>query len=293
MLSYRHGFHAGNIADVCKHATLAIVTEYYTRKDSPFSYVDTHAGAGLYQLDTEWAEKTGEARGGILRLLDTALLGDEAARRDVPRALRPYLELCTQLYSETATYPGSPELVRRLSRPSDQLHLMELHSSEIEVLRSNMGSDARVHIHYRDAWTGATTLCPPNPRRGFALVDPSYETVEEYDAVVRLFDTLVSRWPAGGILLWYPLLTRREAERTQMLAALHTLAGTDWVQSELTIRAAETENGGFGMYGCGMFCLRPPWILADELEIVLDWLGPRLAQGSGAHWQVLRGEARA
>lgn len=197
MLSYQHGYHAGNLPDLHKHAALAVLLAALTVKARPVSYLESHGGRGLYDLASPEALKTGEAREGVAAALARGALPDDhpwmAALRRVRAAHGP------------TAYPGSPALARALLRPADRLHLLELHPQEHAALRRNLGGSG-VQIHRRDGHEGLPALLPPTPRRGLALIDPSYEVKAEYAAAARLFLAAHRKWPEGVILLWYPLL---------------------------------------------------------------------------------------
>jgi len=285
MLSYRHAFHAGNHADVLKHTVLSRIVLHLVQKDKPFSYIDTHAGAGMYNLDADWAKKTGEAEGGILQLFD---------RTDVPALFAPYLGICRDLYADGHQYPGSPEIVRALSRADDQLTLMELHTAEIDILRTNFSGESRFHIHHRDGFSGLAALCPPDPRRGFALVDPSYETAADY---VQTADTLLSvheRWPVGMLVLWYPLVGRRTAEIGLLKDRFYTSEIPGILTAELLVDepeptapdAAGPDGAGYGLYGSGLLIIQPPWKLVPELEEMLPFLARVLGKNGRGSWKV-------
>lgn len=272
MLSYRHAFHAGNHADILKHAILSQILIYLGQKTKPFSCIDTHSGAGLYDLDDERAEKTGETREGICTLLD---------RDDIPDFFRPYIDLCRESRKNGRLYPGSPEIERALSRKEDSIILMELHPSEIDNLRSNMEGDPRVHIHHRDGYSGLLAVTPPEPRRGFALMDPSYETVDDY---TKAADTLIAahkRWPVGTLILWYPILDRRQGELLALKDRFQVSGIQDILTAELIVDESDSE--GFGLAGSGMLIVQPPWNLAASLEGALPWLAAALGKnGKGA-----------
>ncbi len=292
MLSYRHAFHAGNHADVLKHLVLSRIIAALCVKDKPFSYIDSHAGAGLYGLDADQAVKTGEAAQGILSLMD---------RSDIPELALPYLTLCRDLRAFGRFYPGSPEVARALSRTGDQLTLMELHPTEIEVLRSHFSGDSRIHIHHCDGFAGLTALCPPEPRRGLALVDPSYELVEDYSRAVDSLLAVNRRWSAGILVLWYPLVERRAAEVAAMKSRFASSGIAGILCAELTVgketsdsdsiggsdsaTAAQTD-GGFGLEGSGMLIVRPPWLLNGELEQLLPWLAGALGRDGQGSWRL-------
>ncbi|HHU36761.1 MAG TPA: 23S rRNA (adenine(2030)-N(6))-methyltransferase RlmJ [Treponema sp.] len=282
MLSYRHAFHAGNHADVLKHSILSRIILYLVQKEKPFSYIETHAGAGLYHLDGEWAKKTGEASSGIIKLLNTPA---------IPELFNPYLEICRSLFADEHQYPGSPEIARALSRNDDQLTLIELHSSEIEILRENFSGDPRIHLHNRDGFSGLTALTPPNPRRGVALIDPSYEMANDYKKVVDTLLSVHTRWPAGMLVLWYPILGRRIEEVFQLKKALTESGIPGILNAEVLLNepesSPETEEGtaGFGLAGSGMIIIQPPWTLFDELKIMLPFLSETLCNDGKGSWK--------
>ena len=284
MLSYRHAFHAGNHADILKHSMLVLILRSLQKKDKPYTLIDTHAGAGIYTLDDERAVKTGEAEAGIVRLLRCA--GEKP--ESVPEELLPYLDLC-RAYEKNGKYPGSPEIMRNFLRPvggvalaadsraaagaaksgtapttpaQDKLVLMELHNTEIDVLRINMkrGSDSsRINIHHRDAYEAMSALVPPDPKRGLLLMDPSYEVDSDYTNVIDSLRVAHRRWTSGVICLWYPLLKRRVAETAQLKAALRDAAAEtpcSFMTAELVVDDEENEAG---LYGSGMAVINPPW----------------------------------
>ena len=195
MLSYRHAFHAGNHADVLKHAVQALIIESLKKKEKPFIVLDTHAGGGLYNLRGEWSQKKAEYADGIGRLWD---------ERGQWPAMAPYFAVIDEMNSDGQLhyYPGSPELSRRLTRAQDKLALMELHNNEVEDLRANMGYDPRVAVHHRDGLEGLVALLPPTPRRGLVLIAPPYELKEDYFAVVDTLKKAQKRWATGMYALW-------------------------------------------------------------------------------------------
>jgi 23S rRNA (adenine2030-N6)-methyltransferase len=276
MLSYRHAFHAGNHADVLKHAVLFRIVSSLLAKDKPFSYLDSHAGAGIYPLDGEWARKTGESDAGILRLLD---------RPDAPGSIKPYLELSARYRREGNRYPGSPEIARVLAREDDRLVLVELHPAEIDNLRQNLSGDRRVHIHHRDGYSGLLALTPPDPRRGLALMDPSFETTDDYARTAETLIAVHRRWPVGILALWYPLVPRRAGELA-LIKDRFAVSGIPGVlTAELRVRdapAATDGEEGFGLVGSGMLVVNPPWKLESELREFLPWLAQSLGdEGQG------------
>jgi len=264
MLSYRHAYHAGNHADILKHSILTFIVQYLAQKDKPFSYLDTHAGAGIYSLDADSAKLTGEAERGILAWLDA---------NDVPTFFAPYLELCRSYYRSGHRYPGSPELVRALSRADDRLVLMELHPTEIDNLRFNLGGDPRVAIHHRDGYSGLLALTPPEPRRGLALIDPSYETADDYEKTAESLLAAHRRWPVGILALWYPIVPRRQTELALLKERLASSGIDGILAAEYEFSQSAPNAEGYGLTGSGMLIVQPPWPLAASLETALPSLG--------------------
>ena len=279
MLSYRHAFHAGNHADILKHSILARIVTHLLEKGKPFTYIDTHAGAGIYHLDDEWAKKTGEALKGICAIID---------RTDIPDLFLPYITQCRNYFSVGHRYPGSPELVRVLSRERDSLTLMELHSTEIENLRYVMGGDERIHIHHRDGYSGLTALAPPDPRRGFCLMDPSYETMDDYAKTADALLAVHDKWSVGTLVLWYPILKRREGELLALKDRFYTSGVKGILVAELLVKdkAVDEESEGFGLIGSGMLIIQPPWRLDAELKEMLPWLAQVLGQDGKESWNL-------
>lgn len=257
MLSYQHIYHAGNLADVHKHALLAWMLAYLTRKDKPLSYLETHAGRAIYDLDTEEARKTGEAAVGI------------QAVHDWFAPTHPYAKVLARTQAEDGpnAYPGSPMIAAHLLRPTDQIHLAELHPREHAALELAM-SPTSAKVHLRDGFETAFALCPPMPRRGLLLIDPSYEIKEDYTAIFRHIAKLHRAWNVGIIALWYPILTN--GAHVPMLDAL-TAQHPDALRHEVRFAPARP---GHGMVGSGMFVLNPPYGLGDEAK----WLAAQYAK---------------
>lgn len=255
MLSYQHAYHAGNLADLHKHAALAVVLAALTAKDKPLSYLESHAGRGLYDLAAPEAEKTGEAAEGVVAALARGALPDD----------HPYVAAirATRTAHGATAYPGSPLLARALLRPADRLHLLELHPQEHAALRAALNQPAAhgpgVHIHRRDGHEGLPALVPPTPRRGLALIDPSYELKDEYPRVARLLLAVHAKWPEGVILLWYPVLDAGlHDELLRPLAA----AGLPRLWHD-----AVTFGGSrLRMRGSGLFCVNTPYAAEAALR---------------------------
>jgi len=246
MLSYQHAYHAGNLADVHKHALLAWTLAYLAQKQKPLSYIETHAGRGLYDLAGAEARKTGEAAQGIAR---AASWFDEG---------HPYAQAlaATRATHGPTAYPGSPLIAATLLRPDDRLHLAEAHPAEHAALTRALPWERQ--IRHEDGFAMARALVPPTPRRGLMVIDPSYELPSDYERLPDVIAAMARKWPVGVILLWYPLL--REARHAPMLRALEA-AHPDALRHEVRFPPARS---GHRMTGSGLFVRNPPWGLAEE-----------------------------
>ncbi len=253
MLSYQHAYHAGNLADVHKHAALAWVLDYLTRKPKPLSYIETHAGRGVYDLSGPEAAKTGEAAQGIARA------------RDWFGADHPYARALTAVHENRGpdAYPGSPLIAQTLLRPTDHLHLAELHPQEHAALRAALRAP-NVQIHRQDGFDLAQSLCPPDPRRGLMLVDPSWEVKTDYAGIPKFLTQIARKWNVGVLMLWYPLLT--DAPHALMLAALER-DFPDGLRHEVRFPPARE---GHRMVGSGLFTVNPPWGMGDAVATLSD-----------------------
>ena len=254
MLSYQHHYHAGNLADVHKHALLAWVLNYLTEKDKPLSYIETHAGRGLYDLSTEEALKTGEAAAGIA-LAEGWFPPDHPYRQRL---------LETRAAHGPAAYPGSPLIAALGLRETATLHLAELHPGEVQHLRAAAGPWG-AHVYQRDGFETALALTPPTPRRGLMLIDPSYEVKADYDEVPKAVAAIHRKWNVGILMLWYPVLTSHP--HANMLKTL-ALAFPDALRTEVRFPPA---RDGHRMEGSGLFVINPPFGLAAEAA----WLETR------------------
>ncbi|MCV2877171.1 23S rRNA (adenine(2030)-N(6))-methyltransferase RlmJ [Rhodobacteraceae bacterium XHP0102] len=250
MLSYQHIYHAGNLADVHKHAALAWVLDYLTGKDKPLSYIETHAGRGLYDLRAAEAIKTGEAKAGIGRLAQ-AFAPDHPYRR--------VLTAVAQKYGPNA-YAGSPLVAAELLRAMDNIHLAELHPQEHSALKATMQNAGGAQIYQQDGFEMAQSICPPEPRRGVMLIDPSYEIKTDYDRIPKIIGQLARKWNVGIVILWYPILTNQAQQ--SMVKALRTTFPEAIIDTQTFPPARE----GHGMVGSGLFILNPPFGMQSALE---------------------------
>jgi 23S rRNA (adenine2030-N6)-methyltransferase len=272
MLSYRHAFHAGNHADVLKHAVLVHLLAYLTKKDKPLWYVDTHTGAAGYSLREAWAQKNAEFETGIGRLW---------AREDVPACLAAYMGQVRALNPEGAlqVYPGSAQIAMQMLREQDRLRLFELHSTESRELRGHFAKDApRVLVEAGDGFDGLKSVLPPPSRRGLALIDPSYEDKRDYARARGSLEDAMQRFATGVYVLWYPIVQRRESQ--QFAESLKRLQRKDWLHVSLTVKAPAAD--GFGLHGSGLFVLNPPWDLPAMLKEAMPYLVKVLGQDASA-----------
>ena len=266
MLSYQHAYHAGCLADVHKHAALAVLCARLREKPKPLSYLESHAGRGLYDLASPEAEKTGEAKAGILRLI-----ADGAVPSDQPLA-----EALRRVEAKfgAGMYPGSPMIAAELLRPDDVLHLMELHPQEHAALKRTMrGRNA--HIHRRDGYEGLLAIAPPTPRRGLVLIDPSYEVKTEYLRAAECVIDLHAKWPQATVMIWYPILQAGLHE--PMIERLTDAALPELLLREVRFRLAP---GAAGMRGSGLVIVNPPWGAEAALDAADRMLAPALAPQS-------------
>ncbi|NOV24036.1 23S rRNA (adenine(2030)-N(6))-methyltransferase RlmJ [Cupriavidus necator] len=276
MLSYRHAFHAGNHADVLKHAVVVQLLEHLTQKDKAFWYIDTHAGAGLYALDHAYAQKKAEFETGIAPLWRAAASGTA-----LPAMLDEYLDQVRALNPDGSLrhYPGSPWLAWQMLREHDRLRLFELHSTEIQVLRDNFrGAGRRVMLYDGDGFGGIKAILPPPPRRALVLVDPSYEDKQDYARTVQTVRDGLERFATGVYAVWYPQVQRREA--VQLPEQLKGLPLKSWLHVTLTVK--RPVEGGLGLHGSGMFIVNPPWRLQESLQQAMPVLADLLGQDDGA-----------
>jgi 23S rRNA (adenine2030-N6)-methyltransferase len=274
-MNYRHAFHAGNFADVLKHAVLLRVLAHLVAKESPFRAIETHAGAGAYDLAGEAASRTQEWRQGIGRLIEEPLAGEAG------RLLEPYLALIQAENPSNAIklYPGSPLIVRAFCRARDRMIFCELHAEEYAALKRAFKSDRRAKTVEIDGWTALKAYLPPKERRGLVLIDPPFEEPGEFE---RLRDGLVEghrRWPSGIFLLWYPIKDEREVR--QFERRLAKLEIPKILRIEFVIDKPRAE-GALG--ACGMIIVNPPWTLEKELKVILPALAGRLGRdGQGRY----------
>ena len=279
-MNYRHAYHAGNFADVLKHAVLALVLEHLKRKDAAFRVLDVHAGTGLYDLAGEEAGKTGEWREGIGRLL-----GPEAGPLDARAACRlaPYLDAIGRLNGGEALrlYPGSPCLALTLMRPQDRLLAVELHPEDAAALARTLGGDARAKTLTLDAYQALKAFLPPKERRGLVLIDPPFEVRDEFARIGEGLREALRRWTTGIFLVWYPIKDLKPA--TDFAHRVAALQPPKTLRAELLVRAPADPAR---LNGCGLLIVNPPYTLEEDLRVLGPVLADRLAQGRGGGFRL-------
>lgn len=276
-MNYRHVYHAGNFADVLKHAVLVHIIEYMKRKAAPFRVMDTHAGTGGYDLACDQAVKTAEWREGIGRLYNAALTPRLGA------LIGPYLDVVRAENRGGAlkVYPGSPAVARRLLRPGDILAVNELHPDDSADLKRFFAGDPQVKVLELDAWVTVKSLLPPRERRGVVLIDPPFEEPGEFERMTGAVAEAHGRFAGGTLVLWYPIKDPRPVSGFHRRVA--ALDVPKILVAELMIRAADDKTR---LNGSGLVVVNPPFTLAPVLEAALPELAPLLAQGAGASARV-------
>ncbi|MEO5325530.1 23S rRNA (adenine(2030)-N(6))-methyltransferase RlmJ [Mesorhizobium sp. CC13] len=285
-MNYRHAYHAGNFADVVKHAVLARLVEYLKRKDKAFRVIDTHAGIGLYDLGSEEAQKTGEWHDGIGRLVEARLPAD------VENLLAPYLDAVRASNPDGGIerYPGSPLIVRHLLRKQDRLSAIELHPADARTLAALFDGDFQTRVTELDGWLALGAHLPPKEKRGLVLVDPPFEKEGEFARLADGLKRAHRRWPGGMFALWYPIKDRKAVAAFR--AALADAGIAKILDIAFEIRPPSPEPR---FDGTGMVVVNPPYALEAELRVLMPVLGKILVQDGTARWSAewLAGEAPA
>ena len=312
MFSYRHAFHAGNHADVLKHMTLLAVLRHMTQKQTALTVFDTHAGAGLYRLDGDYARTSGEAAEGFLRLLAAPPLplptkanpqtaADAATSAPTALLLQDYLDLVASFNSKNSqrVYPGSPFIIQRLLRERDRLKLFELHPTDAKTLGANIAQLAagrQVAVLQEDGFEGLRKFLPPPARRALVLCDPSYEIKSDYARVTVMLADALQRFVTGTYVAWYPLIPRPEAHDVpRKLKTLAVKAQRPWLNASLTVKNSKLTTDAMGevqrpgLPASGLFIINPPHTLKAALQTALPQLVKQLAQDAHAAWAVESG----
>lgn len=270
-MNYRHAYHAGNFADVMKHAVYAMVLEHLKQKEKPFFVLDTHAGTGKTDLSGIEAQKTGEFRQGIARIMEAG---------SPHPLLKPYLATLTEM---PESYPGSPTIAARLSRSQDRLAFCELHPEDADLLRENYRHDRRIKTHEMDGYAALKAMLPPPERRGVVLIDPPFEERNEYERLINTLKAALTRWATGTLIVWYPV--KDPSVNGAFLEQVTQHIPTETLRLELQIMASNPSR----MTGSGLLIVNPPYSLTQKTEAgtsavreLLEWLLPHLSQGKGS-----------
>jgi 23S rRNA (adenine2030-N6)-methyltransferase len=282
-MNYRHAFHAGNFADVVKHTILTRILAYLLRKDTAFRVIDTHAGVGLYDLRGDAAGRTGEWAEGIGRLMARGLEGKAG------ELVEPYLAAVRAENPDGVLrfYPGSPMITRHMLRLHDRLFAFETHPEDSLLLRENFARSKQVHVSDLDGWTAIGAQVPPSEKRGLVLVDPPFEEKGEFDRMLGGLEKGHKRWPSGIFAFWYPIKVPSEVDA--FLAALQGTGIPKILRLELTLRAPSTPPR---LFGTGMIIVNPPFVLDEEMRVLLPAFAGLLADAGRGRWLVewVRGE---
>ncbi len=287
MFSYRHAFHAGNHADVLKHTVLIATLQHLIQKDTALTVLDTHAGAGLYRLDSEFSETSGEAADGVQRLFDTD--------KELTPALQAYLDVVQSFNAGGShrVYPGSPFITHRMleGRDRDRLKLFELHPTDTRTLKANIAQlevGRQIAVLQEDGFEGVKKFLPPPAKRALLLCDPSYELKSDYGRVLDMVTDSMKRFPTGTYAVWYPIIPRPEAhDMPRRLKAIATKAGKSWLHASLTVKSSKVSGTALGdkrpgLPASGMFLINPPYTLKAELQKALPQMAELLAQDRNA-----------
>lgn len=275
-MNYLHGFHAGNHADVLKHATLSLALNYLKSKEKPLFALDSHGGRGGYDLSSSEAQRSGEYRHGIGRIIDAS---------GAPAGLFPYLNAVRAANpgGGLTHYPGSPVIIARALRPQDRLIACDLHPAEAEILAETLYPWTRARAEARDGYTALKALLPPPERRGLVLIDPPFEKKTEFADLAEGLRQAWRRFPGGVYLVWYPLKDRAGAAR--LLSEVAAAGMRDATAYELFVRDPDSAPG---MAGSGVLTLNASFALDAAMGEIGPWLAERLAQGPGARFTKTR-----
>ena len=281
-MNYRHAFHAGNFADVIKHIVLARILTYLQDKPAAFRVIDTHAGAGLYDLESEEAERGGEWLSGIARIMQARFTNETIA------LIKPYLDIVRAFNQpgDLKAYPGSPLIARGLMRPQDRLVACEIEPKARKALIGALRRDTQARVVDIDGWTALPAYVPPKERRGLVLIDPPFEAKDEFERLGDSFSAAFAKWPTGIYMIWYPVKNRRAAETlAQTVARAAAAAKPPGKCLRLEFSVAPQEAGG-ALTSTGLLMVNPPYTLQNELKTILPELEKPLGQGGAARFRL-------
>ncbi|MDB5500162.1 MAG: hypothetical protein JWR89_64 [Tardiphaga sp.] len=281
-MNYRHAFHAGGFADVIKHLVLVRILTHLREKEAPFRVIDSHAGAGLYDLQGDEATRSGEWTTGIARIMQARF-----TESTVP-LVEPYLEIVRSFNKprELKVYPGSPLIARRLMRPQDRMVACEVEPNARKHLISSLRRDKQARIVDLDGWVGLPAFVPPNERRGVVLIDPPFEKKDEFERMAYGFDEAFAKWATGIYVMWYPVKSRRATDAlAQHVAATVAAAAAPGKVLRLEFSVApQTPEGG--LTSTGLLIVNPPWKLAADLKAILPELEKPLGLGGAGRFRL-------
>jgi len=280
-VNYRHSYHAGSFTDVFKHIILTILLQSFTRKESSFCYIDTHAGIGYYDLLSESANKTKEYLAGIEKIIQ---------HPNPPQPVKRYLDcvhtinnrLSAAKYASLRYYPGSPMIARNLARPTDRIIACELHPEDYQTLKNAFALDKQTAIHHADGFMGLKAFLPPRERRGFVLIDPPYENPDEFTRIVHALPSALKRWPTGTYAIWYPI-----KEKTLVNKFYRTLVST-FEQSILAVELTIYPDLPNHLNGSGMIIINPPYQVDTIIEQTLPWIWKALTINDQGEYRSFR-----
>ncbi|MDA9434490.1 23S rRNA (adenine(2030)-N(6))-methyltransferase RlmJ [Bradyrhizobium sp. CCBAU 51627] len=281
-MNYRHAFHAGNFADVIKHIVLARILTYLQDKPAAFRVIDTHAGAGLYDLDSDEARRGGEWLTGIARLMQARLSNETVA------LTRPYMDIVRAFNpkGELKAYPGSPLIARGLMRPQDRLVACELEPKARKALIDVLRRDEQARVVDLDGWMALPAFVPPKERRGLVLVDPPFEAKDEFERLGEAFSTAFAKWPTGIYVIWYPAKSRRATDTLAQLVARAAAAAKPQGKCLRLEFSVAPQADGAALTSAGLLIVNPPYTLQSELKTILPELEMPLGQGGAARFRL-------
>jgi 23S rRNA (adenine2030-N6)-methyltransferase len=281
-MNYRHAFHAGGFADVIKHIVLVRILTYLQEKPAAFRVIDTHAGAGVYDLTSDEARRGGEWLTGIARLMQArfseTVLPLVTPYLDIVRAFNPQRDL--------QAYPGSPLIARALLRPQDRLTACEVEPKARKHLIDALRRDTQARVVDLDGWMALPAFVPPNERRGLVLIDPPYEQKDEFERMAEGFAQAFAKWPTGSYLLWYPVKSRRATDNLARQVAGAAGAGAQPAKCLRLEFSVAPQAAEAGLISAGLLIVNPPWKLLGELKAILPELEKPLGQGGAGRFRL-------
>lgn len=281
-MNYRHAFHAGNFADVIKHIVLARILTYLQEKPAAFRVIDTHAGAGLYDLESDEAQRSGEWLSGIARIMQARLSNQTAA------LTKPYLDIVRAFNPPGAlkAYPGSPLIARGLLRPQDRLVACEVEPTARKALIDALRRDTQARVVDLDGWVALPAFVPPKERRGLVLIDPPFEAKDEFERLGETFSEAFAKWPTGIYVIWYPAKNRRSTEALAQLVARAAAAAKPPGKCLRLEFSVAPQAAGAPLASTGLLMVNPPFTLQSELKTILPELEKPLGQGGAARFRL-------